>query len=79
MLNVRLTLDANTARWARIEAARRDISVSSLVRELLEQRMSGQESYEDSRRRYLARPSVPLKHSGGYPTRDATHDRASLR
>ena len=79
MRNVTVTLDANTARWARIEAARRDISVSSLVRELLEQRMSGQESYAESRRRYLTRPPELLKRSGGYPTRDEIHDRASLR
>jgi hypothetical protein len=79
MKNVTVTLDARTARWARIEAARRDISVSSLVRELLEQRMSGQESYAESRRRYLARSPAQLKHSGSYPTRDEIHDRASLR
>ncbi|HET9672657.1 MAG TPA: hypothetical protein VFQ40_07390 [Actinomycetota bacterium] len=33
MKNVTVTLDDETARWVRIEAARRDESVSSLLRE----------------------------------------------
>jgi hypothetical protein len=35
MKNVTVTLDEETARWARIEAAHRDMSVSRLIRELL--------------------------------------------
>ena len=79
MKNVTVTLDEETARWARLEAARRDISVSSLIRTLLESSMVGQESYELSRRRFLARPSRPLKNAGGYPSREELHDRAGLR
>ena len=79
MKNVTITLDEETARWARLEAARRDISVSSLIRTLLESSMVGQESYELSRRRFLARPSRPLKQVGSYPSREELHDRAGLR
>lgn len=39
MRNVIVTLDEETARWARIEAARRDMSVSSYIRQLLRERM----------------------------------------
>jgi len=77
--NVTVTLDEETARWARIEAAKRDVSVSSLLRELLQERMGGQMSYEGAKQRYLARPAQPLKKRGRYPDREELHDRAGLR
>jgi hypothetical protein len=77
--NVTVTLDEETARWARLEAARRDVSVSRLLREMIEGSMRGQESYEASMRRYLDRPGRPLKRRGRYPTRDELHERADLR
>ena len=40
--NVTVTLEEEAARWARIEAARRDTSVSRLLGELLRERMSNQ-------------------------------------
>jgi hypothetical protein len=41
--NVTVTLEENVARWARIEAARRDTSVSRLLGALLKERMSAQD------------------------------------
>ena len=41
--NVTVTLEEDVARWARIEAARRDTSVSRLLGELLKERMSAQD------------------------------------
>lgn len=38
--NVTVTLDEEVARWARIEAARRDTSVSRLLGELLKEKMN---------------------------------------
>lgn len=38
--NVTVTLEEEVAQWARIEAARRDTSVSRLLGELLKERMS---------------------------------------
>ena len=40
--NVTVTLEEDVALWARIEAARRDTSVSRLLGELLKERMSAQ-------------------------------------
>jgi hypothetical protein len=40
--NVTVTLDEDVAQWARIEAARRDTSVSRLLGALLKERMSVQ-------------------------------------
>ena len=79
MKNVTVTLDEETARWARIEAARREMSVSKLIRNLLEESMRGNRAYEIAMREYLSRPARPISAGGGYPTRDEIHDRASLR
>ena len=40
--NVTVTLEEDVAQWARIEAARKDTSVSRLLGELLKERMSAQ-------------------------------------
>jgi len=40
--NVTVTLEEDVAQWARIEAARRDTSVSRLLGELLKERMGTQ-------------------------------------
>jgi hypothetical protein len=79
MRNITVTLDEETARWARLEAARRDMSVSSLIRALLTESMGGQVAYEGAKTRFLAR--YPGKLSGGapYPEREDLHDRADLR
>ncbi len=76
--NVTLTLEEEVAQWARIEAARRDTSVSRLLGELLKERMAAQDGYETAMRRALARK--PFLHSDGrYLTREEVHDRARLR
>jgi hypothetical protein len=41
--NVTVTLEEDVAQWARIEAARRDTSVSRLLGELLKERMATQD------------------------------------
>jgi hypothetical protein len=77
MKNVTVTLDEETARWARIEAARRDVSVSSLLRDLLHDHMGGSESYAGAQERYLSRG--PRKLGGPRPSREELHDRVGLR
>jgi hypothetical protein len=79
MKNVTITLDEETARWARIEAAHRDMSVSRFIGQLLREHMRAQTTYEDAMRRYLARAPTVLKTTGPYPTREELHDRAGLR
>ena len=79
MKNVTVTLDERTARWARVEAARKDISLSAFLREMLERAQATQESYPAAMRRYQARPPVKLKARGRYPSREELHDRDALR
>lgn len=74
-----MTLDEETARWARVEAARQDQSVSSLLREILERAKAAHESYPEAMRRFGARGAVPLKTSGSYPAREELYERADLR
>ncbi|NJD11821.1 MAG: CopG family transcriptional regulator [Gemmatimonadetes bacterium] len=73
--NVTITLDEHTARWARVEAARRDTSVSDYVGSLLRERMQQDLGYERAMAAWLALEPVALKRSGRYPTREAVHER----
>jgi hypothetical protein len=76
--NITITVEEEVARWARIEAAKEDTSVSRLVGEMLRQRMAEEENYEKARKRALA--GKPFgKSSGKYLTRAQIHDRANLR
>jgi hypothetical protein len=77
--NVTVTLDEETALWARLEAARRDMSVSSLIRHVLRERMGGQAAYEGTMNRYLSRQAGRISSDGRYPAREELHDRAGLR
>jgi hypothetical protein len=76
--NVTITLEERVARWARIEAARKDISVSRLLGGILKERMQEKDGYEDAMRRALARKPF-LKTDGRYLSREETHDRDHLR
>ena len=76
MRNVTITLDEETARWARVEAAMRDTSVSRLVGEMLREHMKSVATYERARQSYASRQATVLKKAdGGYPTRDEVHSR----
>lgn len=76
--NLTVTVEEDVARWARIEAAKEDTSVSRLVGELLKQHMKQTDSYQKAMKRALARKPF-LKSDGKYLTREEAHDRANLR
>jgi hypothetical protein len=76
--NVTVTLEEDVAQWARIEAARRDTSVSRLLGELLKERMTAQDSYKRAMRSALTRKPF-LRSTGRYLTREEAHDRSRLR
>ena len=76
MRNVTITLDDETARWTRIEAARRDTSVSRLVGGLLREHRVRDDLYEQARRSYLAQePADISSRSTAYPSRAELHGR----
>lgn len=68
MKNVTVTMEDNVAEWARLEAARRNTSVSRLVGELLAEKMRGDVAYERAMREALEFKPLPLQ--GPYLTRD---------
>lgn len=76
--NVTLTLEDSVARWARVEAARQDVSVSRFLANILAERMKENDEYEAAKRRALARKPF-LKSDGRYLSREEVHDRANLR
>jgi len=76
--NVTVTLEEDVARWARLEAARKDTSVSRLLGQMLKQRMVEGDDYQRAMRRALARKPF-LKTNGRYLSREEIHDRARLR
>lgn len=78
--NVTITLDEETARWARVEAARRGTSVSRFVGALLREQMEAGDAYEAARRRFLSRgPYLTPVPGRRLPSRVEVHDRADLR
>ena len=72
--NVTVTLEEEAARWARIEAAKEDISVSRLLGRILEERMAQQDEYAAAMKRALGRKPF-LKSDGKYPSREEAHER----
>ncbi|QKK02935.1 MAG: hypothetical protein HND55_09940 [Pseudomonadota bacterium] len=80
MKNVTITLDPETARWARMEAARRNTSVSRLVGEMLAEYRQRESRLDAAADRFFSRQRSPLTKPGkAYPTRESLYDRDLLR
>jgi hypothetical protein len=78
--NITITLDAETAAWARVRAAQRNVSLSRFVGGILHERMREAGEYERAMRQWLAEKPVKLKGPAErYPTRDELYDRGRLR
>ena len=78
--NITLALDEETLHKARVLAARRNLSVSALLREEILRLVSRGDAYElarDAARRRLERGS--RLGGGPLPRREELHDRAGLR
>jgi hypothetical protein len=76
MKNVTVTMEDGVADWARIEAARRNTSVSRLVGEMLAEKMRHDDAYERAMREALEFRSFGIS-SGPYLTRDEIYDRSA--
>lgn len=80
MKNVTITLDEKTAGWARTHAARRNMSLSRFIGEVLNEKMGEAREYDRAMKRFLARKPVRLRSPGEpLPTREEVNDRRSLR
>jgi hypothetical protein len=82
MKNITITLDDETAEWARVQAAQRGVSLSRFVGEMLRKELPQAQEYERAMNRWLARRSTdrPLSAPGEkLPTREEIYDRPVLR
>jgi hypothetical protein len=75
MKNVTVTMEDAVADWARMEAARRNTSVSRLVGEMLAEKMRREDAYERAMREALQFRSFG-KSDGHYPSREEIYERS---
>jgi plasmid stability protein len=79
MRNVTVTLDDEVSDWARVWAARHNISVSRMLGELLAEKMAQEEHYAVAMEEFLSVTPVKLskaKAAGrAYPGRETVHGR----
>jgi hypothetical protein len=73
MKNVTVTMEDSVADWARMEAARRNTSVSRLVGELLAEKMRHDDAYERAMNDWFHRARTWKSGSKAYPKRDQTY------
>mgnify|MGYP003394341389 CR=1 FL=1 len=78
MKNVTVSMEEAVADWARIEAARRNTSVSKLIGEMLAEKMRHDDAYERAMNEWLNQPRNWASDGAPYPNREEAHDR-SLR
>jgi hypothetical protein len=70
MKNVTVTMEDSVADWARMEAARRNTSVSRLVGELLAEKMRHDDAYERAMNEWLMADLKFTSDGTPYPKRD---------
>lgn len=70
MKNVTITVEDKVLEWVRIEAARRNSSVSRLVGEMLAEKMRHDDAYERAYREWLADTRNWKSDGQPYPTRE---------
>jgi hypothetical protein len=78
MKNVTITMDDAVADWVRIEAARRNTSVSRLVGEMLLEKMQREDAYARAEREWQADDVTFTSNAQPYPRRAEIYaDRAA--
>ena len=70
MKNVTVTMEDSVADWARMEAARRNTSVSKLVGEMLAEKMRHDDAYERAMNEWLRRDPRFTSDGSPYPKRE---------
>ena len=73
MKNVTVTMEDSVADWARMEAARRNTSVSRLIGEMLAEKMRRDDAYERAMQEWLARDVSYRSDGTPYPKRETLY------
>lgn len=77
MKNITLTLDDQTAARVRVEAARKNVSISKFVGDMLQERLREAREYNEAMNRFFSSTFVIQREPGErLPTRDDLHDRS---
>jgi hypothetical protein len=80
MKNITVTVDAQTAAWVRVFAAKRGASVSRVVGEFLSERMRETRGYDEAMRRFFSHKPLQFEWRGGHPaTRAEIYEGAAVR
>lgn len=76
MKNITITLPEPVARWARIHAAEREVSVSRMVSDLLEEKMKSADEFDAAMSSFQARKPRKLRKTGEpLPSRESLYER----
>ena len=73
MKNVTITMEDAVADWVRIEAARRNSSVSRMLGEMVADKMRHNDAYERAMHEWQTDTGASGTSSQPYPTRKETH------
>jgi len=80
MKNITITLDEQAAAWARVQAAKRNMSLSRYLGELVRKEMRHSREYEEAYQAFLAEKPFDLKGPWKpYPKREELYDRPVFR
>ncbi len=80
MKNITVTLDHKMADWLRLNAAKKGISVSRFLGDLVHERMREARDYNQAMRRFFEHKPFHFGWADGHKaTRDEIHDRAIAR
>lgn len=75
MKNVTVTVEEPVLEWARIEAARRNTSVSRLVGEMLAEKMRRTDAYQRAMHEWQTKDRLWVSSGQAYPQRPELYDR----
>jgi hypothetical protein len=75
MKNLTITLEEDTLAWARIEAAKRNSSVSRMVGEMLAAKMRDEDEYARAHQGWLNKQRDWRSDGSVYPSREQTYAR----
>lgn len=76
MRNITITLEPDVAQWAKIHAAKHDVSLSRMVGQMLKREMLAEKKYRAAMKQFISQPTAILREPGTrYPSRDDLYER----
>jgi len=79
MRNVTITLYEEAYRWAKVHAAKADMSLARMLGEMLRERMVREDAYERAMAEHFAQKPWPITKGHALPRREEIHERRGVR